>query len=78
MTTGADITTDQINAVKDYEQVLADQENPDNDPEIELSIERATGLVAICVKALAGNPRDRSRIAATYDILVAEGKIQPV
>ncbi len=78
MTTGSELTDDQINMARDFESSAAAAENPDNDPDIALAIEQAAALVRICDRALAGNPRDRSRIAATYDILVGDGSIPGV
>jgi hypothetical protein len=69
--TGSDITADQINAVRDYELTLID----DPDPVI---AEAAAGWVHICDRALTGQPRDRSKVAARYNELVDDGTIVPV
>jgi hypothetical protein len=78
MTAGSEITDDQINMVRDFEAGVAAQDNPTADPDLALAIEQAAALVRICDRALGGNPRDRSRIAATYDILVGDGSIPGV
>lgn len=71
MATGTDITDTQILAVQDYETTLL------NDPDITVA-EQAAGWVNICNKALAGNPKDRSKVASRYNELVDAGTIQPV
>lgn len=68
---GNDITDDQINMVRDFELTLEDDPDPD-------AAEKAAALVRICDRALAGNPRDRGRVAATYNDLVADGSIPGV
>lgn len=69
--TGSDITDDQINAVLSFEQEL------EQDPDPDIAAE-AAGWVNICNKALAGNPKDRSKAAVKYNELVDAGSIQPM
>lgn len=66
--TGTTITDTQIQMVKDYETTLL----TDPDPVV---VEEAQGWIDVCDKALAGNPKDRSKVAFRYNELLSEGLI---
>lgn len=71
--TGQTITDTQIQAVQDFWLPLLS----DPDPTI---ASQAEGWITITTKALPpqNNPKDRSKCASEYNLLVANGSIQPV
>jgi hypothetical protein len=81
---GSTITDTQVGAVSDYEtgqaatfNSVAETAQAEADAAT-IDAAGANGWVNVCLAALGGNPKDRSKAASRYNELVDGGVITPV